>query len=74
LLLRSQQETTDPNSPPKDKKVPAPGALVCGSCLVSQGSASAPKFSACTRCGLVLHRINTKENGIAGITFVMGEL
>ena len=43
----------NPNPPPKDKKGLAPVALVCGNCLAPQGSTSAPKLSACARCGLV---------------------
>ena len=52
-LSNSLRQKMDPDPPPKDKKGPAPGTLVCGNCLAPQGSASAPKLSACTRCGLV---------------------
>ena len=37
------------------KKASAPDGKICSNCLASEGSASAPKLSACSRCGLVLY-------------------
>ena len=38
-----------------DKKNCVPNGKVCSNCLAPEGSASAPKLSACARCSLVLY-------------------
>ena len=57
------------------KKNSAPDGKICGNCLKSEGSAGAPKLSACARCGLVVYcsrdcqrahwRANHKQHCIA---------
>jgi len=42
-------------TPTKDKKSSRPNGKVCGNCSAPEGSESAPKLSACTRCGLVVY-------------------
>jgi len=39
----------------KDKKSSTPEGRVCSNCSALNGSASAPKLSACARCGLVMY-------------------
>jgi len=39
----------------KDKKDSNPNSMVCGNCEAQEGSANAPKLSACARCGLVVY-------------------
>jgi len=48
----------------KDKKGPAPDVKVCGNCLTPEGVGSAPKLSACSRCGLVVYSAET----VSGLT------
>ena len=42
-------------TPKKDKKNSNPNVKVCGKCSAVEGSESAPKLSACSRCGLVFY-------------------
>ena len=39
----------------KSKKDSTLNGKICGNCFASEGSASAPKLSACSRCGLVVY-------------------